>query len=109
MDKLYSVGELAKAGGTTPRAVHLYVDKGLLNPIRVGRIICFPDTEALALDNIQRAKRLGFSLDEIGACRTGRNPDAIGKAISRIETLKSDANTALAGLRRRLKDISRRT
>ncbi len=38
MDKFYSVDELAKAGNATPRAIRLYVDKGLLEPMRIGFI-----------------------------------------------------------------------
>ncbi len=44
MDKFYSVDELAKAGNATPRAIRLYVDKGLLEPMRIG--LSLPETQS---------------------------------------------------------------
>ena len=102
MDKFYSVDELAKAGNATPRAIRLYIDKGLLEPLRIGRILCFPQAAAQALEDILRAKRLGFSLDEIKACQADHDTAIMKGAIKRIEELMADANVELTSLRCRL-------
>ena len=108
MDKFYSVDELAKAGNATPRAIRLYIDKGLLEPMRIGRIMCFPEDAAQALEEILRAKRLGFSLDEIKACQADRDAAVMKGAIKRIEELMADAEVEVTCLRGRLADVSRR-
>ena len=108
MDKFYSVDELAKAGNATPRAIRLYIDKGLLEPMRIGRILCFPHAAAQALEDILRAKRLGFSLGEIKAFQADRDTAVMKGAIKRIEELMADAEVEVTGLRGRLADVSRR-
>lgn len=62
---LYSVTELARDLGVTPRTLRFYEDKGLLEPRRIGttRVYSHRDRGRLAL--ILRGKRLGFSLREI--------------------------------------------
>ena len=108
MDKFYSVDELAKAGNATPRAIRLYIDKGLLEPLRIGRILCFPQAAAQALEDILRAKRLGFSLDEIKAFQADRDTAVMKGAIKRIEELIADANVEVTSLRCRLSHDSKR-
>lgn len=62
---LYSVTELARDLGVTPRTLRFYEDKGLLEPRRIGttRVYSHRDRGRLAL--ILRGKRLGFTLREI--------------------------------------------
>ena len=66
MPDLYTVGELAEDLGVTPRALRFYESKGLVRPQRAGsrRVHTHRARGRLAL--ILRAKRLGFSLKEIG-------------------------------------------
>jgi len=66
MDKLYSVSELAKELGATPRAIRLYEDKGLIRPRRAGNTRVYGRGDRARLILILRGKRLGFSLREIG-------------------------------------------
>lgn len=63
--RMYSVTELARELGVTPRTLRFYEDKGLLKPQRVGatRVYLLRDRARLIL--ILRGKRLGFSLREI--------------------------------------------
>ncbi len=104
MDRLLSVKELAADGGTTPRAVRIYMDLGLLKPIKSGRVCCFSENAVERLAAIRRAKRLGFSLNEIKA-RFGRpRPFTLKKIIRRVEALKRDADDELAQLHRQLAD-----
>jgi len=66
MDKLLTITELADALGLTPRAIRFYESKGLLNPARVGSNRVYNHRDRARLKLILRAKRLGFSLNDIG-------------------------------------------
>lgn len=107
MDKFYSVEELAQACGVTPRAVRLYIEKGLLTPKRAGRSFVFTDKSPDRLETILRAKRLGLSLEEIGA-RLAPSPDILEAMINRVKTVKQDAADELVHLRRDLDESRRR-
>ena len=98
MDKVFSVEELARACKTTARAVRLYVDKGLLDPMKVGRMHCFPENNKKTLKNILRAQRLGFSLNEIKACQTEQDTKAMNAAVKRIELLITDAKNEITDI-----------
>ena len=76
--------------------------------MRIGRILCFPQAAAQALEDILRAKRLGFSLDEIKAFQDDRDTAIMEVAIKRIEELMADANVELSGLRCRLSNALKR-
>ncbi len=108
MDKFFSVEELAKTGNTTARTVRLYIDKGLLEPMRIGRILCFPEATRQTLEDIQRAKRLGFSLKEIKSFQTVRNIAVVEGAIHRIEELMADAEIEVTHLRRLLAHLPKK-
>ncbi|MFL5257520.1 MAG: MerR family transcriptional regulator [Rhodopila sp.] len=62
---LYTVTELAKQLGMTPRAIRFYEDKGLITPQRVGTTRVFSARDRARMILILRGKRLGFSLSEI--------------------------------------------
>jgi DNA-binding transcriptional MerR regulator len=61
----FSIAELSKAFGITPRALRFYEEEGLIAPAREGatRIYSRRDRARVAL--IVRGKGVGFSLDEI--------------------------------------------
>jgi DNA-binding transcriptional MerR regulator len=63
--ELYSVTELARELGTTPRTLRFYEDKKLLNPRRVGHTRVYSHRDRGRMILILRGKRLGFSLSEI--------------------------------------------
>lgn len=106
MDEVYSVEELAIKASVTPRTVRLYVERGLLTPLRVGRTLCFTTIDVAALDAILRAKRLGFGLEEIK--RHQKNPTAatLSERLSRVRRIKDDAECELAALAHQLNDRS---
>ncbi len=104
MDRLLSVNELATEGGATPRAVRIYMDMGLLKPMKTGRICCFREAALERLAAILRAKRLGFSLEEIGSRINRPRVSTLKKMIRRIEALKLDADFELAQLHHQLAD-----
>ena len=61
----YTVPELAKEFGITPRAIRFYETKGLLEPQRAGNTRIYTKKDRARLIVILRGKRLGFSLAEI--------------------------------------------
>lgn len=65
MDELFSITELAKMLGITPRTIRFYEDRGLVTPRRVGttRVYSYRDRARMTL--VLRGKRLGFSLRDI--------------------------------------------
>jgi DNA-binding transcriptional MerR regulator len=64
-DRLFSVSELAKDLGVTPRALRFYEDKGLLAPQRLGTTRAYTHRDRVRMILILRGKRMGFSLREI--------------------------------------------
>ncbi|HXP95199.1 MAG TPA: MerR family DNA-binding transcriptional regulator [Telmatospirillum sp.] len=65
MEKIYSVTELARDLGVTPRTIRFYEDQGLITPQRAGntRVYSYRDRARMIL--ILRGKRLGFTLRDI--------------------------------------------
>jgi DNA-binding transcriptional MerR regulator len=63
--ELATITELAEALGMTPRAIRFYESKGLILPQRVGANRVYNHRDRGRLKLIQRAKRLGFSLEDI--------------------------------------------
>jgi DNA-binding transcriptional MerR regulator len=64
-EQLYTVTELARQLGMTPRAVRFYEDKGLISPQRAGTTRVFSARDRARMILILRGKRLGFSLSTI--------------------------------------------
>jgi DNA-binding transcriptional MerR regulator len=61
----YSIAELAREFGLTPRAIRFYEEAGLLQPERAGRQRVYSQGDRTRLKLTQRGKRLGLSLAEI--------------------------------------------
>lgn len=99
MDEFYSVESLARACGTTPRAVRLYVEMGLLLPLRAGRTYVFTEKSARKLEAILREKRLGFTLDAIKARLEAPTADRLEGMIRHVETVSRDAGEELVALK----------
>ncbi len=64
-DRFYTVPELAKDLGITPRTIRFYEQKGLVNPQRAGTTRVYTRQDRAKLRIFWRGKRLGFSLNEI--------------------------------------------
>ncbi len=62
----FSISDLAREFGITPRTIRFYEDRGLLSPRREGRTRVFTRRDRTRLKLALRGKRLGFSLAEIG-------------------------------------------
>ena len=61
----YTITELAREFGLTPRAIRFYEEAGLLSPRRQGRQRVYAQRDRTRLKLTQRGKRLGMSLAEI--------------------------------------------
>jgi DNA-binding transcriptional MerR regulator len=64
-EPLFTVTELAKELGMTPRAIRFYEDKGLITPRRAGTTRVYTPRDRARMILILRGKRLGFSLSVI--------------------------------------------
>ena len=89
MNKIYSVGELARDLGVTPRTIRFYEDKGLILPQRAGVARVYTHRERARMILILRGKSLGFSLKEIKEFLdlyvTGRMPvEQLGLLLAKV-------------------------
>ncbi|MEP6342027.1 MAG: MerR family transcriptional regulator [Maricaulaceae bacterium] len=64
-DPKWGVQAFATLFDITPRAVRFYEDKGLITPCRENGSRVFGPVEYVRFERILRAKRLGFTLDDI--------------------------------------------
>lgn len=64
-DTFFTITELARELGVTPRTIRFYEDKDLLAPKRAGNIRIYTKRDRARMVVIQRGKRLGFSLRDI--------------------------------------------
>lgn len=65
MDELFSITELAKLLGITPRTIRFYEDRGLVTPRRVGTTRIYSHRDRARMILVLRGKRLGFTLRDI--------------------------------------------
>lgn len=110
--KTYTITELAREFGVTPRTLRFYEDKGLLSPTRRGQNRVFSYRDRVRLKLILQGKRVGFPLADIKELldlydlRDGQVTQlrvALGRFDERIEVLrrqKSDIEQAIADLTR---------
>jgi len=65
MARTYTISELARDFSVTNRTIRYYEDQGLLSPDRDGLNRVFSNRDRVRLKLALRAKRLGFTLNEI--------------------------------------------
>lgn len=106
----YTISQLANEFGVTSRALRLYEESGLLAPHREGTKRIYAERDRVRLRLIQRGKRLGWSLAEIGESfdlydsSMGEEAQLIylleklDKRRDLLETQKQDVELALADL-----------
>lgn len=66
-ERSYSIRQLCREFGVTPRALRFYEDRGLLSPGREGTNRVYSARDRARLKLILRGRRVGLSLSDIGA------------------------------------------
>lgn len=61
----FTITQLSREFGITPRAMRFYEDQGLISPARSGTTRIYSTRDRVRLKLVLRGKRLGFSLREI--------------------------------------------
>lgn len=64
-EQTYTITELAREFGVTPRAIRFYEDQGLLAPTRSGQNRIYSKADRTRLKLTLRGRRLGLSLAQI--------------------------------------------
>jgi DNA-binding transcriptional MerR regulator len=117
MDELFSITELAKLLGITPRTIRFYEDRGLVTPRRVGTTRVYSHRDRARMILVLRGKRLGFSLRDIKEYLDLYDDEPThaeqihllqGKVRARIDQLE-DQKHALEETLSELRDIERQT
>jgi DNA-binding transcriptional MerR regulator len=116
----YTISELASEFGVTSRALRLYEESDLLAPRREGTRRIYRERDRVRLRLIQRGKRLGWSLAEIGEsfdlydsnlgeeAQLSYMLEKLAERRNILETQKQDVELALADLER-IADNARNT
>ena len=103
MRNLYTVTEVARELGVTPRAIRLYEDKGLIEPQRAGNTRVFTRRDRGRLILILRGKRLGFTLREVGEWLDLYDADP--DQVEQMRLLLSKARDRITALERQHADL----
>lgn len=94
----YTIADLAREFGVTPRALRFYEDQRLIAPRREGQSRQYSATDRARLAWILRGKRVGFSLAEIaemldlydlGEGRKAQRQVTLARCSERIKTLEA--------------------
>lgn len=99
----WGIQEFADLFNVTPRAVRFYEDKGLLNPSRESGARVFSHKDHARLSRILRAKRLGFTLDDIKTVMDVT--DGVVTDRSMLAARRDSFHQVIADLKHRRKDI----
>jgi DNA-binding transcriptional MerR regulator len=99
----WGIREFADMFDVTPRTIRFYEDKGLLSPKRQAGARIFGAEDYLRFERIMRAKRIGFTLDDIKQVMDVTD----GHITDRVELLRRKKNfeTVIRSLERRREDI----
>jgi len=108
--RTYTISELAREFGVTPRALRFYEDKDMLHPARDGMMRLYSNRDRARLTIIVRLKRLGLPLADIReildlyALNDGKRAqtkmmlEKFRKQARELEVQRGDIETALTEL-----------
>jgi DNA-binding transcriptional MerR regulator len=109
-EQTFSISELAREFGVTPRTIRYYEAEGMLAPARRGQRRIYSPRDRVKLSLILRGKRLGFSLAEANEIIDLYNApqgeagqlylllDKLAQKRGELEAKRRDAETALASM-----------
>lgn len=102
-DPQWGIREFAQMFDVTPRTIRFYEDKGLLSPERDSGARIFSPVDYVRFEKIMRAKRIGFTLDDIKEVMDVTD----GVVTDRVELLRRKHNfeRVIRSLGRRREDI----
>ncbi len=109
-DRLFTIGDMARAYKVTLRALRFYEDRGLIKPIRHGVSRFYDAAARTRFETILRGKRLGFTLTQIYAMLPTEETDAATETlaleesqvlsqIAQLERKREELDIALTALR----------
>ncbi len=108
--RVYTISELAREFGVTPRALRFYEDKDMLHPARDGMMRVYSNRDRARLTIIVRLKRLGLPLADIREildlyvledgkrAQTKMTLEKFKKQVKELEVQREDIDTALVEL-----------
>ena len=99
----WRIAELAAHFDITTRAIRFYEDKGLISPARIGGHRVFNAVDKARLEKILRAKRIGFSLEDIKQFMEVTDGDV--KNADELLERKASFEAVIKRLRRKRRDI----
>lgn len=106
----YTITDLSREFGVTPRTLRFYEEKGLLSPFREGQNRIFSTADRTRLKLILRGKRLGFSLGESAEIISMYDPASNNKKqlqalIDKIREKKRQLNEQKQDLEQMIADL----
>ncbi|MFV0281004.1 MAG: MerR family transcriptional regulator [Rhodoblastus sp.] len=101
-DRLYTIGDMARAYGLTLRALRFYEDRGLIKPIRHGVSRFYDHAARSRLETVLKGKRLGFTLTQIFAMLP---KDERADASNTLNLKEGEMLTQIAQLERKQKEL----
>jgi DNA-binding transcriptional MerR regulator len=101
--RTWTIAELAREFGVTPRAIRFYEDGGLIAPARHGTNRIYSAGDRARLGWILRGKRLGFSLGEIKELLDLYHADRSG--VQQLRGILRKSREHIAELERKLRDL----
>lgn len=101
--RTWTIAQLAREFGVTPRTIRFYGDEGLLAPTRQGTNRIYSPGDRARLGWILRGKRLGFSLGEIRDLLNLYHADRSG--VQQIRGVLRKSREHIAELETKLRDL----
>lgn len=99
----WGIRQFAEMFDVTPRTIRFYEDKGILSPKREAGTRIFGPTDRAQFERIMRAKRMGFTLDDIKAVLDVTN--GLIDNPNELKRRRANFQTVIQGLSRRREDI----
>jgi len=101
----FTITDLAREFGVTPRTLRFYEDRGLLAPRREGSARVYDRRDRARLSLALLGKRVGFSLEEIKEMLDLY--DLRDRQVTQLRTALARFDERIAALRRQREDVER--